>query len=585
MSFRSKLWITVATGLVATQTAASLVLPAGFARFAVSDIVQCALLLSGTLALLLNALKSRHRSRVFWSFMTVGVGLWFVYQLLWTYFEVVLRQDVPNPFSGDVVLFLHIVPMMAALVLQPDLQQDERKTRLGSLDFALLFMWWLYLYLFAVIPWQYALTNQTTYEHNLNVLYLTEKTVFLVGLLFVWTRSRTGWRSVYAQWFGASLTYAFSSYLANWAIERNVYTSGSLYDVPLAISMAWVTVLAVRSLGLQFNQQETSPSTGYGVWVARSGMIAILSLPLFAAWSIFDISTPAAVRTFRLVTTLFCMMVMGAMVFAKQQLLDRELLRLLGLSRRSYEDLKQLQAQLVQSEKLASLGQLAGGAAHELNNPLTAMLGYSDLLIATPLDDPQRALAEKIGGQVRRTKSLVASLLTFAKQNPSNKTSVDLNSVAQTAIKLCHSQLSTHRIQVQVALTPELPPVLGDSNQLLQLFVHIINNSIHSLNEHGGSIRIATQNVGNQIVLEFSDEASRPEAVAGALVTSSAGTGSAVGLSACYSIVQEHGGKIYHQNRSDGAATFRIEIPRANVKTATPSRSAEPEFVPLPPSP
>ncbi|PYX38092.1 MAG: hypothetical protein DMG75_04895 [Acidobacteria bacterium] len=84
--------------------------------------------------------------------MTLGLGFWFSYQLLWTYFEVVLRQDVPEAFAGDLVLFLHIVPMIAALALQPHAKQDDRTSRLGTLDFALLLIWWLYLYFFAVIP-------------------------------------------------------------------------------------------------------------------------------------------------------------------------------------------------------------------------------------------------------------------------------------------------------------------------------------------------------------------------------------------------------------------------------------------------
>jgi hypothetical protein len=130
------------------------------------------------------------------------------------------------------VLFLHIVPMMAALALQPHVEQDDRTARLGSLDFALLLIWWLYLYLFAVIPWQYAHTNAAAYEHAINVLYLTEKMVFLAGLAVVWSRSKGSWRTVYAHWFGASLVYALSSYVANWRIERNTYYSGSFYDVP-----------------------------------------------------------------------------------------------------------------------------------------------------------------------------------------------------------------------------------------------------------------------------------------------------------------------------------------------------------------
>src|SRR5207245_6286093 len=150
-------------------------------------------------------------------------------------------------------------------------------------------------------------------------------------------------------------------------------------------------------------QQSTRHSGGHGVCVARLCMITIFSLPLFAAWSVFDTATPPVVRTFRVVVTLGSMMVMGAMVFLKQHLLDRELLGLLRASQESFENLRRLQAQLVQSEKLASLGQLVGGAAHELNNPLTAMLGYSALLSATSLTGEQRVLSEKIGHQARRT--------------------------------------------------------------------------------------------------------------------------------------------------------------------------------------
>ena len=119
---------------------------------------------------------------------------------------------------------------------------------------------------------------------------------------------------------------------------------------------------------------------GYGVWVARLGMVGVLSLPLFAAWSVFNTEAPHPVRRFRVVVSLGTMLVLGVLVFCKQHMLDRELLRLLKTTREALDDLQHLQAQLIQAEKLASLGQLVGGAAHELNNPLTAILGYAELL-------------------------------------------------------------------------------------------------------------------------------------------------------------------------------------------------------------
>jgi len=597
------MWILAASGLVFAQAAASMVLPHSFTLVVLSDITQSVLLLSGALALLPNTLATRGRTRLFWALMTLGLAFWLAYQLLWTYFEVFLRRDVPNPFVGDVILFLHIVPMMAALAMQPHVEQDDRTTRLGSLDFALLLIWWLYLYLFAVVPWQYASNNETIFEHNLNILYLTEKMVFLAGLVLLWSRSRGPWKTVYAHWFGASLTYALSSYVANWAIERHIYNSGSLYDVPLVASMAWVTGIGLLALNLAPKQQSTRHSGGHGVWVARLGMITIFSLPLFAAWSVFDTATPPRVRTFRLVVTLGSMMVMGAMVFLKQHLLDRELLELLRASQESFENLRRLQAQLVQSEKLASLGQLVGGAAHELNNPLTAMLGYSDLLVATPLTGEQRLLAEKIGHQVRRTKSLVSSLLSFAKQVPSEKILLDINALAQTAVKLCQPQLRTRNIQVRTELASDLPQILGDSNQLLQVFLHITSNALHAMAEKGGILKVSTQRQDNLVVLEFSDDgpgAQEPDRVFDPFYTTKpVGQGTGLGLSACYGITQEHNGKIMCQNRPEGGATFRIELPAvgktgstvssAGVNTSRPECSSieaqAPVALTLPPTP
>jgi signal transduction histidine kinase len=596
MTKRSHLCILIASGLVVAQSVASLVLRQTFALTVFSDLTQCVLLLSGALSLLPNIAVTRGRTRLFWALMTLGVAFWLAYQLLWTYFEVILRRDVPNPFVGDVVLFLHIVPMMAALALQPHVEQDDRTARLGSLDFALLLIWWLYLYLFAVIPWQYAHTNETTYEHALNVLYLTEKMVFLAGLAVVWTRSKGSWKAIYAHWFGASMVYALSSYVANWGIERHTYYTGSLYDVPLVASMAWVVGVGLLALDLSPKQMPAQASPSHGVWVARLGMVAIFSLPLFAAWSVFDPNTPAAVSTFRLVVTLVTMLVMGGLVFIKQHLLDRELLRLLRTSQESFENLRRVQAQLLQSEKLASLGQLVGGAAHELNNPLTAMLGYADLLVETPLQNEQRVLAEKIAQQVRR-QGLVSSLLSFAQQVPTEKVLLDMNALAQTAVKLSQPQLRARNIQVHTELAPDLPQILGDSNQLLQVCLHITNNALQAMAQTGGVLSVSTRRHDQCVQLEFSDDgpgAQEPDRVFDPFYTTKPiGQGTGLGLSACYGIIQEHKGKIMCQNGPQGGAIFRIELP-AVLKEATwaeaPSESTDAEVqagvtLTLPPTP
>jgi signal transduction histidine kinase len=582
MSRRYKLWIFTASALLCTQAAASLVLPHSFALVALTDLTQLLLLLSGTMALLLATLANRGRARMFWAMMTLGLGFWFAYQGLWCYFELFLRTDVPTPFAGDVVIFLHLVPMTAALAMQPQVEQDHRTTRLGWLDFSMLLIWWLYLYVVTAIPWQYVYRNETVYEHNLNVLYLIEKMVLLGGLAVLWDRSRHSWRTVYASWFGCTLTYSLSSYLANWAIERGVYFSGSVYDVPLAASMAWVTWIGLGSLESTPQQEASGSSNGHGVWVARVGMLTVSSLPLFAAWSVFDVSSPQPVRMFRLFVTLASMLVLGTMVFLKQHLLDRELLRLLQASQRSFDDLRRVQAQLVQSEKLASLGQLVGGAAHELNNPLTAMLGYSELLTATPLNGEQRSLAQKIEHQIRRTRTLVSSLLSFAKQVPAEKTSLNINAMVQTAVKLYPPQLRTASVQVYTDLAKDLPRVLGDSNQLLQVCLHITNNALHAMAETGGSLTVSTRASNGTVVIEFVDNGpglQEPDRVFDPFYTTRpVGQGAGLGLSVCYGIIQEHQGTILCQNRPEGGARFRIELPvaaRGDSNPAPYSSSAE----------
>ena len=575
LSRRSQLWILAAAGLVCAQAAASLILRRGFALIALTDLTQLTLLLSGMLALLPNVLATRGRTRLFWGLMTLGVAFWLSYQALWSCFEVFLRRDVPNPFAGDVVLFLHLVPMTAALAMQPHTQQNDRAARPGSLDFAMLLVWWLYLYLFTVIPWQYVYRNETLYEHNLNSLYLTEKVVFLGGLVMLWYRSKGPWRMIYANWFVASLIYSLSSYLANWAIERKVYFSGSIYDVPLAASMAWITAIGLLALHSSPKQQPSSDSASHGVWVTRLGMMAIFSLPSFVAWSVFDVGTPQPVRMFRLVLTLGSMLVMATLVFLKQHFLDRELLRLLDASQESCENLKRVQAQLVQSEKLASLGQLVGGAAHELNNPLTAMMGYSDLLAATPLSTEQRLLTQKIEYQVRRTRTLVSSLLSFAKQVPAEKTLLDVNALVQTAVKLGQPLLRGPQVQVHTDLASGLPRVLGDSNQLLQVCLHITNNALHALSESGGKLTVSTRLHDHFVRLEFVDDGpgmQEPGRVFDPFYTTRpVGQGTGLGLSVCYGIIQEHNGKIMCQNQPEGGAIFRIDLPIAETQASSES--------------
>lgn len=572
MSRRSKYWLLAIGCLTAAQPLGTALLPRGFALAAFADVSQILLLTSGALALLPNIDSSRGRSWWFWLLIEAGILIWLSYHLLWFYREIWCGSAVPDLYGGDILVFLHLVPMMAAVVLELQHKRQEARTQFGWVDFALLQMWWLFLYLFAVIPWQYFAPDSHWYNRNFDVLYLAEKIVLLGGFAIAWLRSSGSRRMLHGQWFGVTFLYTISSSVANYAIEKHAYFAGSVYDIPLVVCMAWITLIGVWAQETQSEHEQVPRARSQRFWVARLGMVATSSLPIFAVWTWFSIDPPA-VRQFRLLLTLGTIVVMGSMVLVKQYILDHELLKLLRASQDTVDDLKRLQAQLVQSEKMAALGQLVGGAAHEINNPLTAIMGYSELLTGTNLSSQQRSLVDKIAQQVQRTKSLVTSLLSFARQVPSEKRPLDLSTLALTGVKLVQPQFHQRKIELHTELAQNLPPVLGDSNQLLQVCLHILNNAVQALAEvGGGNLTIRTSCANEHVVLEVADSgpgAREPERVFDPFYTTKpVGHGAGLGLSASYGIVQEHNGKIFCDNKPDGGAVFRIELPALGAEHA-----------------
>lgn len=319
---------------------------------AFGDIAQNILLAAATFAFLTNVRTASRKSRLFWALMSLGLMMWLVSQVTWTYFEVYLRQEAPNPFVGDVILFLHIVPMMAAVALQPHVEQDDRAIRVGTLDFALLLTWWLFLYLFVVIPWQYVHLSEEQYGRSFDLLYVCEKLVLAFALLMVWRRSRGGWRGFYFEFFAATLLYCVASLMASEAIDFHLYYTGSLFDVPLMASMAWF----IR-IGLLAGEAEPeipadeASHRGFGIWKARLAMVAVLVTPLMMAWAQFGGAAPQTIRTYRLLLTVAVMLVMGGLVFVKQHLLDQELLSLLRLSRHNLDEMCRLKDELENKEQ------------------------------------------------------------------------------------------------------------------------------------------------------------------------------------------------------------------------------------------
>lgn len=567
-------WVLGSGLLVLVHAVVSFALPESIGLKAAGNILQSVLLLAATLAMWGNARASRANVRAFWSMMTVGCVLWFVGQAVWTYRDLFLDQRLLDPYLGDVWFFLHVVPMLAALGLQPHLQHGHRPLRLGYLEFLLLTLWWVYLYAFFVIPWQYVSYSAELYGYSYNILDIAEKMVFVTVVGVLWIRTRGPWKRIYAHLFGAFFLYLLSSQLINWELDLGHYYTGSKFDVPLVASMAWFLVLAVWARGTPQSAEAAAPGAGrHEMWPSRLAMFAILSIPGLALWALHGSAAPERVRDYRVLISLGAMFALGAIVFLKQYLLDRELLALLHASEESVDNLKSLQKQLVHSEKMAALGQLVAGAAHEINNPLTAILGYSDILTEQERSPAEaRGLAEKIQGQGRRIKTLVSDLLSFAKQTPAEKVQLDLNSIVTKAVQLRELNLGGN-IRVDLQIDRGLPSIRGDANQILQVCFHIVGNAMDALQEAGGGVlMVRTKREGPNVVLEFADTGpglAEPSRIFDPFYSTKAlGKGTGLGLSACYGIVQEHGGQITAWNRPEGGATFRVELPMTPAEPA-----------------
>jgi two-component system NtrC family sensor kinase len=282
---------------------------------------------------------------------------------------------------------------------------------------------------------------------------------------------------------------------------------------------------------------------------------------------------PEEVRHFRIGLGFASMLVISILIFTRQQLLNRRLAHSLDDSKRAYGNLERLQTQVMQSERLASIGRLVSGAAHELNNPLTAILGYSELISddeAVPA--AQRGFAEKIAQQARRTKNLVSNLLSFARQTPPEMRLSDLNSLVNNACQLRLGSVPS-KISLVRELQADLPLVLADDNHLLQVLLHVLNNAIDAVEQvGGGEIIVRTQSRDDQVVVEVCDSGpgiAEPARVFDPFYTTKPlGHGTGLGLSACYGIIQQHGGMIECFNLSPRGAVFRITLKAAGKPVA-----------------
>jgi two-component system NtrC family sensor kinase len=254
---------------------------------------------------------------------------------------------------------------------------------------------------------------------------------------------------------------------------------------------------------------------------------------------------------------------------SRQLATSLEKIRLYQETRRAYDDLRQAQEQLLQSEKMSAVGQLVSGVAHELNNPLTAILGYAQLLETEAMGERGRDYVLKLQRQAQRSQRLVGNLLSFARRRKPSKALVDPCQIVEDTLALRDYDLRLNNISVERHFESEIPAVIGDAHQLEQVFLNIINNAVDAILDvsRQGKLWVRVGSEGERILVEFRDSGpglAEPSRVFDPFYTTKPlGKGTGLGLSICYGILKEHGGEIVASNHPEGGACFQIFLSAA----------------------
>jgi two-component system NtrC family sensor kinase len=234
-----------------------------------------------------------------------------------------------------------------------------------------------------------------------------------------------------------------------------------------------------------------------------------------------------------------------------------------------------LQAKLAHSEKMATIGRLVSGVAHEVNNPLAAILGFTDLLLENPeVPTSAREDLQIILQETQRTKEIVQDLLSFARQRPAQREPMQVNAILRQTIKLRSYDFASHGVQVVEEFDENLAPTLGDAQQLQQVFLNILNNAYDAIQESGnhGKITIRTRRAidskVDSVEVAFVDNGTgvqEPDRIFDPFFTTKqVGKGTGLGLSICYGIVRAHGGEILcWNNATEAGSTFVVHLPIA----------------------
>jgi signal transduction histidine kinase len=560
-------------GLVLISLCAALLFPKGYALAVFGDTLQVLMVATAALLALRNSGHSESRVRGFWFSIFIGSVMWLGGLILWSWYELWLRQPVPEIPIADMLLFVKLVPFTAAVALEPDQPRDSRFRAFGILDVIILMLYSLYLYTFFVYAYHLLPGGRGIYDFHFNIADAIGHQVFTLAAALALLRTRGPWRAVSWAYFLAAASYGLSSDLSNVAIDLGRYYTGGIYDVPLAASSAAFICLGV--LGRAILKDQAAAKSGEPVEPVSTGpvtffstqlaMLVTLSVPVIGYW-VLSQSMPRSLFQFRLQITLVTLFLLLLLLAVKEDLLTASLASSYRRLSETYSSIDRLKNHLIQSEKLTTLGELVAQVANQIKAAMTGILQLAGRFAANSTPESRtQTMSTKIVQYAQRTDALVDNMLRFAQETPLEIASLEIKPLIETALQLSRIDKLP---ELHVSLVQEGAPALvrGDSSQLLHVFVQVIANAVDALEEvRGGELSISVRSTGSQIRIEFADSGpgiKQPEQVFEPFYTTKpVGKGTGLGLSTCYGILQQHEGEILCRNRPERGAVFTIILP------------------------
>ena len=512
------------------------------------------------------ARKSVGQARVFWNLNAIHGVIWAGGQVVWTYYDLV-RGAVPQISPTDPIFFVSSIPLAAALYGRPERDQPRWLFNIVLLDLILIALFSAFLYIYFVASVAITDGPAENYTRNLAQLLNVRNLLLASWAIWVW-RSTTSlaWKPVLGI-YALGLAVSFVGGIGYDLVERfGTYTAGAVFDIVWMLPYIVMGLAAATAYDRRlFEPDQEAPP------LARLPVVSVIAIALFIAIPAIDeiarrlLNAPAATESMRTRLALTALIPFGMVVVVREVLSRRALIR-------AGQELLFTREQLSQKEKLAAVGQLVSGIAHELNNPLQAVLGYAELILATRPPASEAEELRAIRHNAHRAAGIVRNLLAFAGRSGSTRGWHQVNRIVRDAVGMRQLQRDDADIRIKIETAERLPLAYIDSARIEDVVINLIQNAEAAVAAAGrkpGEIVVITRLDGpsDRIVIEVADngtglrQADLHRVFEPFFTTREVGKGTGLGLSVCYGIVREHGGQITVRNRERGGAVFAVELP------------------------